>query len=96
MSENIKQDAISAIRLLSMDMIDEAASGHPGLPLGAAPMAYVLWANHMHQNPLNSQWPNRDRFVLSAGHGSAMLYSLLHLSGYNVSIDDVKNFRQYG
>lgn len=95
MVEKIAQEAVNAIRTLSMDMIDEANSGHPGLPMGAAPMAYVLWAKHMHQNPLNSQWTNRDRFVLSAGHGSAMLYSLLHLSGYKLTIDDLKNFRQF-
>ncbi|MCZ0717536.1 transketolase [Aerococcus kribbianus] len=95
MVEQVKLDAINAIRTLSMDMIDEAGSGHPGLPMGAAPMAYVLWANHMHQNPLESHWTNRDRFVLSAGHGSAMLYSMLHLSGYQISLEDLKNFRQY-
>lgn len=95
MFDNIDNTAVNAIRTLSMDMVDKANSGHPGLPMGAAPMAYVLWAKHMHQNPVNSKWSNRDRFVLSAGHGSAMLYSLLHLSGYNVTIDDVKNFRQF-
>lgn len=95
MVDQVKLDAINAIRTLSMDMIDEAGSGHPGLPMGAAPMAYVLWANHMHQNPLESHWTNRDRFVLSAGHGSAMLYSMLHLSGYQISLEDLKNFRQY-
>lgn len=88
------QLAVSAVRALSIDMINKANSGHPGLPMGAAPMAYALWAHHMRQNPSHSKWENRDRFVLSAGHGSALLYSLLHLSGYNLSIDDIKNFRQ--
>ncbi|MEG0875633.1 MAG: transketolase [Oscillospiraceae bacterium] len=87
--------AVNAIRVLSADQVQKANSGHPGLPLGAAPIAYELWANHMHHNPKNPQWMNRDRFVLSAGHGSSMLYSLLHLFGYgNLSIDDLKNFRQ--
>lgn len=86
--------AVNAVRALSVDMVNKANSGHPGLPMGAAPMAYVLWAKIMKQNPKNSQWINRDRFVLSAGHGSALLYSLLHLSGFDVSLDDIKNFRQ--
>lgn len=90
------QEAVSAIRMLSVDMINQANSGHPGLPMGAAPMAYVLWSQFMNQNPSNSHWINRDRFVLSAGHGSALLYSLLHLSGYEVTLDDVKQFRQLG
>lgn len=95
MFDNLDKTAVNAIRALSMDMVDQANSGHPGLPMGAAPMAYVLWSKHMQQNPGNSKWANRDRFVLSAGHGSAMLYSLLHLSGYDVTIDDVKAFRQF-
>ena len=86
--------AVNAVRTLSIDAVDAANSGHPGLPMGAAPMAYALWAKHLNVNPKNSHWFNRDRFVLSAGHGSAMLYSLLHLAGYKVSIDDLKNFRQ--
>lgn len=93
---SIEQLSINTIRTLSIDMIEKANSGHPGLPMGAAPMAYVLWTEFMNHNPKNSKWFNRDRFVLSAGHGSAMLYSLLHLSGYDVSMDDLKNFRQYG
>src|SRR5699024_9565344 len=88
--------SINAIRTLSIDAIEHASSGHPGLPMGAAPMAYTLWTNFMNHNPNNSKWFNRDRFVLSAGHGSMLLYSLLHLSGYNVSIDDLKQFRQWG
>lgn len=77
-------------------MVQQANSGHPGLPLGAAPMAYALWTAHLKHNPANPQWPNRDRFVLSAGHGSALLYSLLHVTGYDVSLDDLKQFRQWG
>lgn len=88
------QLAVNTIRALSIEQIERANSGHPGLPLGAAPMAYALWADHLQVNPLVSDWMNRDRFVLSAGHGSAMLYSLLHLSGFNVSIEDLKDFRQ--
>lgn len=88
--------SVNTIRTLSMDMVQKANSGHPGLPMGAAPMAYALWTKHLKVNPKTSRnWPNRDRFVLSAGHGSALLYSLLHLSGYNLSIDDLKNFRQF-
>lgn len=94
--EKIDQLAINALRMLSMDQINRANSGHPGLPLGAAPMAYALWTQVMNHNPKDSTWPNRDRFVLSAGHGSALLYSLLHLSGYDVSMEDLKNFRQLG
>lgn len=86
--------SINAIRTLAIDAIQKANSGHPGLPMGAAPMAYALWQNHLHHNPANPQWANRDRFVLSAGHGSMLLYSLLHLTGYDVSLDDLKNFRQ--
>ena len=91
-----EQLSINAIRTLSIDAIEKANSGHPGLPMGAAPMAYTLWTDFMNHNPKNSKWFNRDRFVLSAGHGSALLYSLLHLSGYDVTIDDLKNFRQWG
>jgi transketolase len=92
----IDQLAITTIRMLSIDQIEQAKSGHPGLPMGAAPMAYTLWAKHMNHNPANPGWFNRDRFVLSAGHGSALLYSLLHLFGYNLSMDELKNFRQWG
>ncbi len=88
--------AISAIRALSLAQIEAANSGHPGLPMGAAPMAYVLWNKFLKANPNNANWFNRDRFILSAGHGSSMLYSLLHLSGYDVGIDDLKDFRQLG
>ena len=91
---NIDTTCVNAIRVLSADAIQKANSGHPGLPLGAAPMAYELWAHHLHHNSKNPQWANRDRFILSAGHGSAMLYSLLHLFGYGLTMDDMKNFRQ--
>ncbi|OUA51613.1 transketolase [Bacillus thuringiensis] len=94
MTQNINQLAVNTIRTLSIDAINAANSGHPGLPMGAAPMAYALWANHLKHNPNHPKWFNRDRFVLSAGHGSSLLYSLLHLAGYDVSIDDLKNFRK--
>ncbi len=94
MTQNINQLAVNTIRTLSIDAINAANSGHPGLPMGAAPMAYALWANHLNHNPNHPEWFNRDRFVLSAGHGSSLLYSLLHLAGYDVSIDDLKNFRK--
>ncbi|MBU8877932.1 transketolase [Bacillus sp. FJAT-29790] len=88
--------SISSIRTLSIDAIEKANSGHPGMPMGAAPMAYTLWTRFMNHNPKNPEWFNRDRFVLSAGHGSMLLYSLLHLSGYDVSMEDIKSFRQWG
>lgn len=91
---SVTNEAINAIRTLSMDAVQKANSGHPGLPMGAAPMAYALWQNHLVHNPKNPHWPNRDRFVLSAGHGSMLLYSLLHLTGYDLSVEDLKNFRQ--
>ncbi|MBN2456006.1 MAG: transketolase [Sedimentisphaerales bacterium] len=86
---------IQTIRFLSMEAIQKAKSGHPGMPMGMAPAAYVLWTRHMKHNPANPQWHNRDRFVLSAGHGSMLLYSLLHLTGYDMSLDDLRNFRQW-
>ncbi|HYI24608.1 MAG TPA: transketolase [Thermomicrobiales bacterium] len=92
----LQTQAINAIRTLAMDAVQAANSGHPGLPLGAAPMAYVLWQEFLKHNPRDPQWPDRDRFVLSAGHGSALLYSLLHLTGYDLSVDDLKAFRQLG
>lgn len=96
MSNEIEQKSINTIRTLSIDAIEHANSGHPGLPMGAAPMAYTLWTDFMNHNPKHSKWFNRDRFILSAGHGSMLLYSLLHLSGYDVTIDDLKSFRQWG
>ena len=86
---------INTIRILAAEAVQKASSGHPGLPLGAAPIAYSVWAKHMKHNPKNPKWSNRDRFVLSAGHGSAMLYSMLHVFGYDVSMEDLKNFRQF-
>lgn len=91
---DIDQLSVDTIRTLSIDAINAANSGHPGLPMGAAPMAYALWGKLLSHNPANAKWFNRDRFVLSAGHGSALLYSLLHLSGYQVSIEDLKQFRK--
>lgn len=89
--------AINTIRTLSIDAIQKANSGHPGLPMGAAPMAYALWTRHLRHNPANPKWANRDRFILSAGHGSMLLYSLLHLTGYaDMTLDEIKNFRQWG
>lgn len=96
MTKEKDQLAINAIRTLSIDAIEKANSGHPGLPMGAAPMAYTLWAKQMNHNPDNPNWFNRDRFVLSAGHGSMLLYSLLHLSGYDLPMEEIKNFRQWG
>ncbi|WP_409294268.1 transketolase [Peribacillus sp. SCS-26] len=96
MAEKIDSLSINTIRTLSIDAIQKANSGHPGLPMGAAPMAYTLWTQFMNHNPKNPDWFNRDRFVLSAGHGSMLLYSLLHLSGYGVTMDDIKGFRQWG
>ncbi|WML43811.1 transketolase [Neobacillus sp. PS3-40] len=96
MFTNLDALSVTSIRTLSIDAIEKANSGHPGMPMGAAPMAYTLWTRFMNHNPKNPHWFNRDRFVLSAGHGSALLYSLLHLSGYNLSIDDLKQFRQWG
>ena len=91
---NKEQLVINNIRVLSSEMVDKANSGHPGLPLGAAPMAYTLWDKVMRHNPKNPNWINRDRFILSAGHGSALIYSLLHLFGYGLTTEDLKNFRQ--
>lgn len=93
---NIDNLSVNAIRVLSADAVQKANSGHPGLPLGAAAIGYELWANHMNHNPKNPSWENRDRFVLSGGHGSTLLYSLLHLFGYGLTLDDLKNFRQWG
>ncbi len=95
-ASQLDQQCINTLRFLSVDMVQKANSGHPGLPLGAAPMAYVLWTRWLKSNPHNPDWFNRDRFVLSAGHGSALLYSLLHLSGYGLSLDDIRQFRQWG
>lgn len=94
--KNIDQTSINTIRVLAAETINKANSGHPGLPLGAAPMAYTLFSKHYLNNPSDLKWDNRDRFVLSAGHGSALLYSLFHIFGYGVTMDDLKSFRQWG
>jgi len=86
--------SINTIRMLSVDQIESAKSGHPGICMGMAPTAYTLFTKHLNINPKNSRWFNRDRFILSAGHGSALLYSMLYLSGFDLTIDDLKSFRQ--
>jgi len=95
-NDAVTTKSINTIRSLSIDAIQKANSGHPGLPMGAAPMAYALWMNHLNIDPKKPDWDNRDRFILSAGHGSMLLYAMLHLSGFDVSMDDIKNFRQWG
>lgn len=87
---------INTIRFLAVDAVEQAQSGHPGMPMGAAPMAYVLWTRHLRYNPRDPKWPNRDRFVLSAGHGSMLLYALLHLTGYDLPMEELQRFRQWG
>jgi transketolase len=96
MSTELQTRAINTLRFLSADGVQKANSGHPGLPMGTAAMAYTIWTRHLRHNPRNPKWAGRDRFVLSGGHGSMLLYSLLHVTGYDVSIDDIKNFRQWG
>lgn len=95
-NNNLEQLAINAIRFLSVDGVQKANSGHPGMPMGCAPIAYTLYAKFMKHNPANPKWSNRDRFVLSAGHGSMLLYSILHLCGYGISMEQLKSFRQWG
>jgi len=92
---DLQTRAINTIRFLSADAVQQANSGHPGLPMGAAPMAFTLWTRHLRHNPRNPHWMGRDRFILSGGHGSMLLYSLLHLTGYDLSLDEIKNFRQW-
>ena len=92
---NLDELCINTIRTLAMDAVERAKSGHPGMPMGAAPMAYVLWTRFLRHNPGDPAWPNRDRFVLSAGHGSMLLYALLHLTGYDLSLEELRNFRQW-
>jgi transketolase len=94
--EELKLSAINTLRFLSADMVQKANSGHPGLPMGCAAIAYTIWTRHMRHNPLNPKWPNRDRFILSGGHGCALLYSLLHLTGYQLSLEEIMKFRQWG
>jgi transketolase len=93
---DIDRKTIDTIRCLAIDAVERADSGHPGMPMGAAPMAYVLWNRHLKHNPTNPGWPDRDRFILSPGHGSMLLYALLHLTGYDLPMEELKNFRQWG
>lgn len=95
-TSSLQQNAINTLRFLSADMVQKANSGHPGLPMGCAAIAFTLWTRHLRHNPKNPSWPDRDRFILSGGHGSALLYSLLHLSGYALSLEELKQFRQWG
>jgi len=92
----IEKECVDTIRFLAADAIEKAKSGHPGMPMGAAAAAFTLWTKHLNHNPKNPQWPDRDRFILSSGHASMLLYALLHLTGYDLSLDDIKNFRQWG
>ena len=95
-SRELEQLCVNTIRTLSMDAVQKANSGHPGLPMGAADVAFVLWTQFLKHNPTNPDWPDRDRFVLSGGHGSMLLYSLLHLTGYDLPLEELMNFRQWG
>lgn len=95
-SDELRERAINTIRFLSADSVQQANSGHPGLPMGTAAMAYTIWTKHLKINPANPEWPNRDRFILSGGHGSMLLYALLHLTGFDLSLDELKRFRQWG
>ena len=95
-SSRLDELCVNTIRFLAVDAVQQANSGHPGAPLGIAPMAYVLWDRFLRHSPEDPKWPDRDRFILSCGHASAMLYALLHLTGYGLSLDDLKQFRQWG
>ena len=95
-NRSLEELSINTLRFLSADAVQQAKSGHPGLPMGAAPLAYAIWTRHLRHNPANPAWPDRDRFVLSGGHGSMLLYSLLHLTGYDLPLDELKRFRQWG
>ena len=91
----LDRKCINTIRFLAVDAVQQARSGHPGAPMGAAPMAYVLWDRFLKHNPANPKWPDRDRFVLSAGHASMLLYALLHLTGYDLPLEEIRSFRQW-
>ncbi len=95
-SNDLDQLCINTIRTLAMDAVQQANSGHPGTPMGLAPLAFVLWTRYLKHNPEDPSWPNRDRFVLSVGHASMLLYALLHLTGYALSLEELKRFRQWG
>lgn len=92
--DRLDQLCINTVRMLAADAVQKAKSGHPGLPMGTAAMAYVLWTRLLKHNPANPKWPDRDRFVLSAGHGCMLQYALLHLTGYDLRLEDLQNFRQ--
>src|SRR4249919_2871881 len=94
--KQFEEMCINTIRTLAIDAVEKAESGHPGMPMGTAPIAHVLWSKIMKYNPANPSWKNRDRFVLSAGHGCMLQYAILHLTGYDITLDDIKNFRQLG
>ncbi|HRU95623.1 MAG TPA: transketolase, partial [Anaerolineae bacterium] len=94
--KSLQDLCIHTLRFLSADAVQQANSGHPGLPMGAAPLAYAIWAHHLRHNPAHPAWPNRDRFILSGGHGSMLLYSLLHLTGYALPLEELQRFRQWG
>jgi len=94
--DNIDELCVNTLRTLSIDMVGKADSGHPGLPLGAAPLAYAVWAGHLKFSPADPLWADRDRFVLSAGHGSSLLYSMLHVYGFGLEMEELRNFRQLG
>ncbi|MBD3409375.1 MAG: transketolase, partial [Ignavibacteriales bacterium] len=96
MSVDIDRLSVDTIRMLSIEGVEKAGSGHPGMPMGCAPLAHMLYGKIMNHNPENPSWANRDRFILSAGHGSMLLYSILHVAGFDVTTDDLKNFRQWG
>src|SRR5690625_4605890 len=91
----LEKRAVNAIRALTIDAVEASGDGHPGMPMGAAEMGYTLFTKSMRYNPKNSKWPNRDRYVQSAGHGSMLQYSLLHLAGFDLSMDDLRHYRQY-
>src|SRR5512145_3176768 len=95
-NQDLQSKAINTLRFLSADGVQKANSGHPGLPLGTAAMAFTIWTRHLRHNPGNPAWFDRDRFILSGGHGSMLLYSLLYLTGYDLSLDELKQFRQWG
>lgn len=95
-TKDLQSLSINALRILALDAVEQAKSGHPGMPMGMAPTAYVLWTEFLKHDPRDPQWPDRDRFVLSAGHGSMLLYGLLHLSGYDLPLEELRRFRQWG
>src|SRR5688500_5029313 len=95
MTDDLQTRAINTIRFLAADAVQQANSGHPGLPMGGAAMAFALWTRHLRHTPSNPTWAGRDRFILSGGHGSMLLYSLLHLTGYDLPMEEIKNFRQF-